>query len=179
VLGLDIALPAGHPLVAGDILEAYRWLGAVWVDATRSLGANSRLVTIAEARASQQAEHAELLRLACFGSLSPYEVAIEHKKLIGLAQVRRRSGILLQAAIHLRFSGRELSSLLRTSERSQLARLLDEVAIGLDEATGRAVSERDVMEAFHRSSRRLLGVELVEGGWSELELQHAREAEPV
>jgi hypothetical protein len=56
---------------------------------------------------------------------------------------------------------------------------LDEVAIGLDEATGRAVSERDVMEAFHRSSRRLLGVELVEGGWSELELQHAREAEPV
>jgi lipoate-protein ligase A len=179
VLGLDIALPADHPLVAGDILEAYHWLGEVWVDTTRSLGAKSRLVTIAEARASQQAEHAEVLRLACFGTLSPYEVAVAHKKLVGLAQVRRRSGILLQAGIYLRFSAQELSSLLRTAEPRRVARLLEEAAIGFDEATDRSVNERDVMDAFHRSVRRLVGVELIEGEWSELELERAQAVQRV
>ena len=180
VLGLDIALPSDHPLVAGDILEAYRWLGEVWVDATKSLGANSRLVSIAEARASQQStQYAEALRLACFGSLSPYEVAVAQKKLVGLAQVRRRSGILLQSGIHLWFSAREFCALLRTSEPGKVAQLLEEVAIGLAEATGRSLNEGDVMDAFHRSIRRLLGVRLAEGEWTEQELQRAHTVECI
>ena len=30
LLGLDVALPPGHPLVEEDVVESYRWLGEVW-----------------------------------------------------------------------------------------------------------------------------------------------------
>jgi hypothetical protein len=47
VLGLDVALPAGHSLINSDILEAYRWVGHVWADALRQVGVPCRMVEIA------------------------------------------------------------------------------------------------------------------------------------
>ncbi|HUS14822.1 MAG TPA: hypothetical protein VM536_07360, partial [Chloroflexia bacterium] len=106
LLSLDIALPPGHALAPPDVTESYRWLGEAWLDALESLGVrDARLVTIAEVRAAPYRpprrlppagalSDEDLVRLACFGGLSPYEVAIGPRKLVGLAQVRRRGGVL-------------------------------------------------------------------------------------
>ncbi|MGH2351437.1 MAG: lipoate--protein ligase family protein, partial [Chloroflexota bacterium] len=87
MLALDVALPAEHPLAGPDVLEAYRWLGETWLVALRRLvpghAPHLHLVSVPAARADQAAQRAaragspEALRsLACFGVLSPYEVAL-------------------------------------------------------------------------------------------------------
>jgi lipoate-protein ligase A len=174
VLGLDVALPRGHPLAGEDVVEAYRWLGEVWVDATRGFGAPARLVTVQEARGQAAPQrYGDILRLACFGTLSPYEVTVEERKLVGLAQVRRREGVLLQSGIHLRFDATGLASLLTRRDVSGVGDALDDCAVGLHEATGIAPSRAEVMAAFHRSLRRMVGVVLRPGEWSPEEQAHA------
>jgi lipoate-protein ligase A len=37
----------------------------------------------------------DTLKWACFGGLSPWEVVVGQRKIVGLAQVRRRTGVLL------------------------------------------------------------------------------------
>ena len=64
---------------------------------------------------------ARLARLACFGGLSPYEVTVEGRKCVGLAQVRRRHGALFQAAALLTWSPERLARLLGVSPTEQAA----------------------------------------------------------
>ena len=180
VLGLDVALPVDDPLAGPDVVEAYRWLGEVWTDAVRSLGAPARLVTLAEAQqASRRSQPLDdVVRMACFGALSPYEVAVGHRKLVGLAQVRRRRNVLLQAGVHLSFDAAGLAALLATPDRAQLCSALQEAVVGLDAVTPARSDEEDVIAAVHRSLARLRSVALADGAWTETELEHAREVEP-
>ncbi len=99
LLEVDVALPHDHPLATADVTEAYAWLGALWAEALAGLGVATRLVAVAEARA-QPEERRAAARLACWAGISPYEVlAADGRKLVGLAQRRRRGAILHQAAI--------------------------------------------------------------------------------
>lgn len=174
VLGLDVALPAGHRLAVPDVVEAYRWLGEVWVDALRSLGVHGELVSLEAARqaARELRPYADIVGLACFGSLSPYEVVAGGRKLVGLAQVRRRAGILLQAGVHRKFDPDALARLLPGADRDGVTAALRKAAVGLDEAASRAVKESEVMDAFHRSLMETLRVDLQQGEWSAKELEH-------
>ena len=54
LLSLDVVLPAGHPLILHDIVESYRWLGEVWVEALQRLGVQTRIVTVEEAHAQRE-----------------------------------------------------------------------------------------------------------------------------
>ena len=102
LLLLDLALPAEDPLYPDDVTESYRWLGAVWAAALGALGTAARVVDIAAARADAQLLD-PLLRRVCFGGTSPYEVVVEQRKIVGLAQVRRRTCALIQAGVYLQF----------------------------------------------------------------------------
>jgi lipoate-protein ligase A len=185
VLGLDIFVTATHPLASPDILEAYRWTGDVWVNALRALGVEAESVSIEVARAAaKEAKPQEaILRLACFGSLSPYEVVVQGRKLVGLAQVRRRGGVLIQSCVHRRFDADRLALLLLADDtqrrpegtRGPAVSALRRAAIGLEEAASRDLPEREVMDAVHQSLGRVLGVELQPGDWSEEELRYAAE----
>jgi lipoate---protein ligase len=174
VLGLDVAMPANHPLVVPDIVETYRWLGEIWVETARSLGADAHLVSISEARQSKRgtASHGGALALACFGSLSPYEVVVGRRKLVGLAQVRRRTGTLIQAGIHQSFDAERLTRLLAIEHRFEVAVELNARAIGLNDATGRVVGLEEIMHGFERAFARYLAAELVSGDWSATEIAH-------
>jgi len=106
LLGLDVFLPAGHPLILADVVESYRWLGEAWVDALRLLGVETRAVSPTEAHAQhdllkQEAtrERETILRRACYGALSPYEVVAGQRKVVGLDMIRRKAGTLLQAGL--------------------------------------------------------------------------------
>ncbi|HZU12759.1 MAG TPA: hypothetical protein VFB58_07970 [Chloroflexota bacterium] len=161
VLGLDVMLPAGHPLAPPDIVEAYRWLGETWVGALSNLSIDAHLVTIAEARA---APRDPALAAACFGSLSPYEVTVAGRKVVGLAQVRRTNGTLLQAGVHLRFDADALASALYPGNPGPFAERLRLFAMGLHEVTDAGADT--IMDAFHRALTDSLGIALRDGEWS-------------
>ena len=152
MLALDVALPAASPLAAADVVESYRWLGMVLAAALRGLAPYEAgrivLVGAAEARADQQAQQAAQPRsagalrgLACFGTLSPYEVALARPdsappaKLVGLSQVRKRGVVLFQVGVYARWRGADLAGLLMLApeERHALAGELDRRIASLTE----------------------------------------------
>lgn len=175
VLGLDVMLPAGHPLVCFDIVEQYRFVGEAWTAALDSIGVGAKLVSVESARAAAKPDEGvdAILRLACFGSLSPYEVEVGGRKLVGLSQVRRRAGVLIQSGIHGRFDAEGLASLLPGPDRRALARGLDRAAVGLDTVTPAPVSEDRLIAAVQDALTSLFGGMLVPGNWTEDEIGHA------
>ena len=162
LLSLDIALPLGHPLALPDVTESYHWLGAAWLAALRALGvAGARLVPIAEVRAAARPPlrrlpesgpipDADLVHLACFGALSPYEVAVGARKLVGFSQIRRRSGVLLQVGLPLTWQAPLLAGILavRAADGPRLEALLRTHAIGLDEVLAPVPPPATIMAAF-------------------------------
>ena len=157
LLGLDVILPASHPLVLPDIVESYRWLGEVWGEALRCLGVQTRLVTPGEAhgqrallKQEETRERETILRRACYGSLSPYEVAAGQRKVVGLDMIRRRAGSLLQAGLLLHWEIEPVVQLLghTPEEQAILREGLLERAVGLDTLAGRVVTACEVIAAF-------------------------------
>ncbi len=157
LLGLDVVLPADHPLVLADLVESYRWLGETWVRALHLLGVETRVIPPDEAHAARalarQAEYHEretVLRRACYASNSPYEVVAGTRKVVGLDMIRRRNGSLLQAGVLLHWDCERLARLLAHSpaEQELLRRTLPERAVGLDELAGRSVMAQEVTRAF-------------------------------
>ena len=124
-LALDIALPMTSPLVIPDVVESYRWLGAAFAEALTLLAPTHAkritLVTPAAARADQSEQRGAPpatpnrdRSVACFGVLSPYEVALAMdaaplRKVIGFSQIRKRGVTLFQAGVYATFSGEELA----------------------------------------------------------------------
>jgi lipoate-protein ligase A len=176
MLGLDVALPPHHPLIQDDVVESYRWMGEVWVHALSSLGITGRIVSIEEAHAQPRPspDVESILRLACFGSLSPYEVVVEGRKIVGLSQVRRAGRTLLQSGIYLTFSAEALSQLLLMSDRPRAAHKLEDVAIGLDQAAGREIRREKIEQAFSRALFDCLGVVEMDGNWTPEEIAYVK-----
>lgn len=157
LLSLDVVLPAGHPLILPDIVESYRWFGEAWVAALLQLGIQTRTVPPEEAHAQgallKQPEtraYEALMRRACYGSLSPYEVAVGRRKVVGFDMIRRRAGSLLQAGVLLHWDPAELAQLLgQTAEEQACLRAgLLARAVGLDVLAGRIIGADEVIAAF-------------------------------
>jgi hypothetical protein len=133
-LMLDIALPAGDPRILDDVTETYRWLAERLVAALGRLGVDDLSLVDPLALRQLDAPAREAARLACFAGLGPYELLDAHGgKLVGLAQRRRRGGILLQAAAYLGGDRGELADLLwiAAGERDGLrARLRASATLG-------------------------------------------------
>jgi lipoate-protein ligase A len=120
LLALDVALPAGHRLAGRDVVLSYRWFGEALAAALRELGAPARTLSLDEARAAPSAED-RLAARVCFGGRSPFEVVVDGRKVVGLAQVRRRAGALFQAGIALRLDPRALTRLLQPPPEGRAA----------------------------------------------------------
>jgi len=159
LLSLDVVLPAGHPLILADIVKSYCWFGEAWVEALRQFGVQARTVPPQEAHEQRallkQAETAErelLLRRACYGALSSYEVVVGQRKVVGLDMIRRRAGSLLQAGVLLHWETEPVAQLLgHTAEEVAVLRNgLLERAVGLDTLAGRAVAAQEVIAAFEQ-----------------------------
>lgn len=94
LLGASVVLPARHPLVLASVPPSYRWFGlvhAAWLDA---------IGVAARALPRPQAPH-EAAAWACFASLSHWEVQAQGCKIVGLAQCRRRNGIVFSSGVLL------------------------------------------------------------------------------
>lgn len=102
MLSASIALPHEHPLVTASPVSSYRWLGELYAGVLRNLGLAAHAVSPEEARDFEHAHDlGKSLDWACYGGISPWEVVVGQRKIVGLAQIRRRTGILLVAGLLL------------------------------------------------------------------------------
>jgi lipoate---protein ligase len=159
LLSLDVILPAAHPLIHSDIVESYRWFGEAWVATLHLFGVQARCVPPAEAHAQRRlrkqpesSAHELLMYRACYGSLSPYEVVVGERKIVGFDMVRRRVGTLLQAGLVLDWDTTLLAYLLgHTQEEQTRLRIgLQERAVGLYTLTGHTISSVEIITAFEQ-----------------------------
>lgn len=167
---LDLALPVGHPLYREDVTESYRWIGDVWTAALHDLGLNSWPISVAEAR-SDTAMLDPLVKRVCFGGRSPYEPMVDQRKIVGLAQIRRRGGALYQIGVHLVWSPQRNADLIAASEaeREHLAQLLGQRVAGLSDVLPNPPAFETVIELFESALTRLTGMTIVDDDWLEVE----------
>ncbi|HTI14289.1 MAG TPA: hypothetical protein VL461_06925 [Dictyobacter sp.] len=159
LLSLDVVLPPDHPFIHTDLVEAYRWFGEVWLQTLLTLGVQSRTVTPEEAHAQRDLrrdpahrDYEQLMNRACYGSLSPYEIAIGKRKVVGFDMIRRRTGSLLQAGVLLQWDTGMLAQLLGHTDEEQtlLQQGLQDRAVGLDTILGREIQSDEVIAAFEQ-----------------------------
>lgn len=134
-VAFSLVLPDDHPLANQDIVESYQLLGEPVARALRALGVPARALPVVEARATPADPGG---RLACFGSLSPYEAVVDGedgrpRKLVGHGQLRRRGVVMHHAVISRRFAPAALASLLRVPDHDVLAALLGRTIADLAE----------------------------------------------
>lgn len=101
MLSASVLLPRGHPLASEQLVNSYRWLGELYAAVLRSVGVAAHALTPEQAHELQRQAGREHLGWACYGGYSPWEVVVGRKKIVGLAQVRRRGGVLLVAGLNL------------------------------------------------------------------------------
>lgn len=176
LLSLDVALPATHPLATSDVVDAYRWMGELWQQALVSLGAlKARALPVEEARKQPPLAQDDPLRLACYGTLSPWEVVVGKRKLVGLCQVRRRTGALYQVGIYRHFVPRALGELLdlTNNQRKTLGTKLHNATVGLDEAAGRDIPASEIIQAVESTLAEHFDAVLQPSRWTPAELRDA------
>jgi lipoate-protein ligase A len=135
--------------VSSDVTESYRWLGDDLAARLRSIGiGQARRVDVDAARADvagirdRDDPLARIIGSTCYGVLSPHEVSIGPKKVVGLAQVRRRHAALFVFGVLLRDQS-GLADYLQVPDartREQLRRELTQRTVGIGGLTSRSAS---------------------------------------
>jgi lipoate-protein ligase A len=170
-LTYSIVLSQDDLRVAGGVVESYRRLSLGLIAGLKSLGINAI-----------QAEEKPLLApcgktLACFHAQSAYEIAVDGKKLIGSAQVRKRGCVLQHGALPLMGDVARILDFLKVPEGKleELRKELRGRATSLELALGRSVAFDDVARTLADGFAKALNLLLVPGVLSEHELALAEE----
>jgi len=98
MVSASVVLPVEHPWVRSGLIDSYRVLGELHAAVLQQHGIAARALTAQDVAAVRQSPHANAPAWACFAGLSHGEVVdAGGRKLVGLAQRRRRNGVLLVA----------------------------------------------------------------------------------
>ncbi len=159
MLMLDVALPVEHALYRGDVTASYRWVGAAWQATLAQFGLVATLVQVDEARHDRETLDA-LTQKACYGGQSPYEVLVNGRKVVGLSQVRRRRGAVIQCGVYRTFAPADLAALLAFTpdERDRFTRRLAARVASLADVQPQVPSLAAVRRAFAAVLREQHGV---------------------
>lgn len=145
VLSLDVLLPVDHPWVADDLTVVFDHVGAAWLAALRSLGVPDLAVHRGVATARRRGTARErLLAAVCYATSGRGEVFWRGRKLVGLAQRRRRHATMVQCGLLRRWQpARLLAALDADAGDAEIAR----AAVGLDEICSEPPDDATVMAA--------------------------------
>lgn len=141
----SLTLPIDDELAQGDVVESYRRISLALMAALQRLGLQP--TSEAAVRGNQG------LSAVCFDVPSHYEITVQGRKLMGSAQVRRRTGLLQHGTLPLRGDlGRICDALAYPDEatREQARLQVRERALTLHEALGQDIS-------FSHASAALIG----------------------
>jgi lipoate-protein ligase A len=90
----SVALPAEHKLATGTILDSYRRISKALLAAVQHIG-------VAASADTQPRLPGQPLSPVCFEVPSNYEIAVDGRKLLGSAQVRRHGGMVQHGSLPL------------------------------------------------------------------------------
>lgn len=102
MLSVTVFIPPDHPVAQQNIIEIFSWLEQIWIDSLRACGVPCRGVDQAMIDNSKTISLQQDLKWACYASLSHGEIVSDDgRKLVGLAQIRKRKGVALVSGLHL------------------------------------------------------------------------------
>lgn len=145
LLSCDVLVPATHPLAGGDPMATFDRVGAAWRDALAGLGVEGLALHPTALGATRRGDdRARLLADVCFATRGRGEVLLGDRKLVGLSQRRRRSGVLVQCGMVRRWRPRQLLAALGADpDDAGIAAS----AVGLDDAMPAAPENATVADA--------------------------------
>ncbi len=102
MLSVSIFIPNRHAIAKGNIVNAFSWLEQIWQKSLAAIGIECRGVSKEDIEQSKEFAKRHNIEWACYGSLSYGEVVCpQGKKLVGLAQIRKRAGVVLVSGLNL------------------------------------------------------------------------------
>lgn len=148
LLSLDVAIPAAHPLLSGDVAAVFSRIGVAWATALTDLGVAGLSVHDGPATARRRGSAREkLLAAVCYATLGRGEVLAGGRKLVGLAQRRRRPGALVQCGMLRRWHPRDLLAALGADPGDEeIAR----AAVGIEELGHGDLDDQTIIDAVSR-----------------------------
>lgn len=151
LLCLDVLIPAGHRWLEGGVGAVFAPVGASWADALRAVGVADVGVHRDPSAARRQGDAREqLLAAVCYATLGRGEVTAGGRKLVGLAQRRRRPGALVQCGLLRRWRpARLLAALGADPDDGEVAAS----AVGLDDLVDPPPTDARIMDAVGSSLR--------------------------
>lgn len=163
-LTYSLALPEDHPIAAGGIIESYQRISSALLAGLEQLGAR--------VSAERKADDAPELGAVCFEVPSHYEITVGGRKLLGSAQMRRRSGMLQHGTLPLTGDIARICAVLaypdemaRQAARAQVRQR----ATTLEQALGQGIAWETVAEALATAFAAVFEVDLVFGALSAAE----------
>lgn len=145
LVSLDVLVPAGHPFLgaSGDLGAVFLAVGECWAEGLARLGLPGAAVFRGASQARRRGSPREqLLAAVCYATLGRGEVTTGGRKLVGLAQRRRRPGALVQCGLLRRWRPSPLLAALGGDPDDAE---VHEAAIGLDETPAGKVSDEEVV----------------------------------
>lgn len=153
MLSSSVVLPPGHRLLDGGTIASYRWLGVLHAGLLRDFGIPAHALPPDEI-VRRPAD--PTLAWACFGGLSPWEVVAGGRKIVGLAQLRGRHGVLLTTGTLLHHPDWLLLCRALGRPRDDAARLAA-VTTSCTEQLGTGVHTETLAEALQQMLADVLG----------------------
>ena len=139
-LTYSVIAPESNPNVVGTVIQSYLKISQALLKGFQTLGIDADMV----ASGGKPQERSAM----CFDAPSWYELAVDGRKLVGSAQVRKEGVLLQHGSILLHFDAERLFRLLKFSSEEGRQRLLTGFkakACALDEVWTKPI-EREVLE---------------------------------
>lgn len=151
LLSLDVLVPAGDPWLEGGPGAVFAPVGEAWARALRELGVRGVDVHRGANAVRRRGDARErLLAAVCYATLGRGEVTAEGRKLVGLAQRRRRTGALVQCGLLRRWRPAALLAALGADPHDPG---ITAGAAGLDDLLDPPPADSRIMEAVGCSLR--------------------------
>jgi lipoate-protein ligase A len=155
LLSLDVLLPAGHPMLDGDLTEVFIRVGTAWADALGDLGLGDVAVHRGAGQARRRGSQREqLLAAICYATLGRGEVTVGGRKVVGLSQRRRRPGALVQCGLLRRWNPQPLLAAFGADPHD---REIVMAAAGLDDLLATPPDDAKIIAAVNRRLERVQG----------------------
>jgi lipoate---protein ligase len=151
LLSLDVVLPPEHPWLAGDLARVFDDVGAAWRRGLEALGVAGLVVHPGPGTARRRGSAREqLLAAICYATLGRGEVLAGGRKLVGLAQRRRRHGALVQCGLLRRWRPAPLLAALGADPDDPE---ITTAAVGLDDLGFAHLTDRAIISAVSAAFR--------------------------
>lgn len=169
-LTYSVTLPLDDELAQGDVVESYRRISTALLSALNLLGLAPE--------AEKQAKGNQGLGPVCFEVPSHYEITADGKKLIGSAQMRRKTGILQHGTLPLFGDIALICDALvydNEGEREAAKVKVRERATTLESVAGYRITWEEAAEAIIEGFARTFAIDFIETDYSDYErerIQH-------